>query len=284
MGSRGTPLTIVFGMHLPEIKYLGFSKSIIMVRCIVIDDEQFSVDALSKYIALITRLEIAGIYLDAREALEQISRGPAVDVIFMDVDMPDISGMELAALLRHKARKLIFTTAHSKYAYGAFEADADAFLLKPFSFSRFAQTIDRFFPQEQATTYPLTGPDYFLVKNKEEDLRIVNVSYSEVIAFESMQNYVKIHLLNGKSIVAYLTLQDVLTLISSRPEFVQFHRAFVISASHIHYIEGQRVFMQGSIQFSVGDTYRETFNKFVAERLLRTARTKRPGSPSMPGA
>jgi len=171
-----------------------------MLSCVIIDDEQFSIDAIKRYIDMLPNLNIAGIYTDPQTALEDFSTKSYVDVLFMDIDMPLISGLELAKVLRPQTRKLIFTTSHSKYAFDAFEVDGDAFLLKPFSFLKFSTVVNRLFQNEQLDKVKSMGTnsDYFLVKNKEEDLRILKIKFNEVIAFESFNNYVKIYLTTEK--------------------------------------------------------------------------------------
>lgn len=249
-----------------------------MLNCVIVDDEQFSVEAIKKYIDMLPRLNIAGIYTDAQIALERISAEGNIDLLFLDIDMPFISGLELAKALRSKTRKLIFTTAHSKYALDAFEAEGDAYLLKPFTFGKFSTTVNRLFPHEATVELSEVNPvmneedKYFLVKNKEEDLRIIKVMYKDVIAFESSHNYIKIHLVDGKILTAYLTIKDVLDLLGTRDGFKQFHRAFVISTDCIDYIEGHTIKMSNNLTFSVGNNYRETFTSYLSNKLLKTSR------------
>jgi len=240
-----------------------------MLNCIIIDDEQFSVDALLKYIHLLPMLNISAIYTDPLLALSSASCAEDIDLVFMDVDMPALSGIELAAVWRTKTEKLIFTTAHSKYAFEAFEVAADAFLLKPFSFAKFSITINRLFPQKYDSG---TGKEYFLVKSKDDDLAIIKVKFDEVIAFESAQNHIKIYQSGDRVLTAYLTLKDVLQLTRSRPEFLQLHRAFIISTEHIGQIKGTTVLMNNQLSFHVGDIFREQFTAYVDEKLLVRAR------------
>ncbi|MFA6084206.1 LytR/AlgR family response regulator transcription factor [Mucilaginibacter sp.] len=245
-----------------------------MLNCIIVDDEQFSVDAITKYIDMLPRMNIVGVYTDPQLALEKVSSESDVDLLFMDIDMPRINGLELAKALRSKTQKLIFTTSHSKYAFDAYQVEGDAYLLKPFSFGKFSTTINRLFPNttEAKASVSSHEDEYFLVKNKEEDLRIVKVKYKEVIAFESSHNYVKIHLVNNKPVIAYLTIKDILELLGSRDIFKQFHRAFIISTDCISYIEGNTIRMNNNLAFSVGESYRDNFSAYLAGKLLKTSR------------
>lgn len=247
-----------------------------MLNCIIIDDEQFSVDAILKYIELLPKLYVAAIYNNPLKALEDVTQESNIDLIFMDIDMPFLSGIELAKALRPKTQKLIFTTSHSKYAFDAYEVEGDAYLLKPFSFGKFSLAINRLFPNETVARMPEISheDDYFLVKNKEEDLRIVKVGYKEVIAFESSHNYLKIHLANNKILTVYLTIKDILELLGPRDEFKQFHRAFVISTDCINYIEGNTIKMNNNLSFTVGESYRENFTSYLSGKLLKTSRNR----------
>lgn len=243
-----------------------------MLNCVIIDDEKFSVDAIEKYIELLPKLSIVATYTDSQLALERITADDEVDMLFMDIDMPMLSGIDLAKAVRAKTKKLIFTTAHSKYAIDAFEVEADAFLLKPFTFSKFAITINRLFPSDSLSSVSANSGDYFLVKNKEENLRILKVRFNEIVAFESLHNYVKIYLNNNKVIVAYLTIKDVLEILHGMEGFKQFHRAFIIATEHINFIEGTTIKMTNNITFTVGDFYRSSFTAYLSNKLLKTYR------------
>ena len=246
-----------------------------MLKCIIVDDEQFSIDAILKYINLIPDLDVIGIYTDPVNALKTISAAEDIDLLFMDIDMPWLSGLDLAKALRSKTQKLIFTTAHSKYAFDAFEVEGDAFLLKPFTFGKFSTTINRLFPEKNGnSTSTQMENDYFLVKSKEDDLAIVKIKYNDVIAFESLQNYVKIHLANNRTLIAYLTLKDVLQLLKFRPEFKQFHRAFIISTDRISQIKGNTIQLSNNLAFSVGDIYKDQFTNYLEDKLLLTSRKR----------
>jgi DNA-binding LytR/AlgR family response regulator len=137
-----------------------------MYRCIIIDDEQHAIEGLKKYIDSVPELTLIQSYTDPLLALKAITEGDAVDLILLDVDMPKITGIELSKVIRNKTNKLIFTTAHTKYAYDAFEADADAYLLKPYTLGKFVITINKLFPAKQQTDTSLEKEDFFFVKSK----------------------------------------------------------------------------------------------------------------------
>jgi DNA-binding LytR/AlgR family response regulator len=256
-----------------------------MIKTIIIDDEQFSIDALLSYIKLIPHLEVVSIFLDPIEALSVIKNSDAADIIFMDIDMPNLSGIDLAKALRSKTDKLVFTTSHSQYAFDAYEVDGDAFLLKPITFAKFSLTVNRLLQslENQENKANNGSNEYFLVKNKDENLRILNVSFNDVVAFESSNNYVKIYTRDDKVITAYLTIADVLGIVSVRSEFKQFHRAFIVSTRYINYIDGSLVRLSNNVQFNVGDKYRSIFHEYLDARLLKTNRKVKSSSGNSEG-
>lgn len=132
-----------------------------MIKCIAIDDQQNSISGLEKYIADAPNMELLASYTDPMAALNELKKIDQVDVIFMDIQMPHISGIELSKAIRSKTRKLIFTTSHEEYAFEAFEAEADAYLLKPYGYAKFALTVNRMFEDE---TEDIAHESYFLSK------------------------------------------------------------------------------------------------------------------------
>lgn len=240
-----------------------------MINCIIIDDEQFAVDVLLKYIKLMPKLDVVAIYLKPEIALEFVNAYDHIDIVFMDIDMPNLSGIEMAKMIKSKTDKLIFTTSHSSYAFDAYEVEGDAFLLKPFSFAKFAATVNRFFPFLNET---FRTNDFFLVKNKDDDLRIAKVRFAEVIAFESINNYVKIHLHSDRFITAYLNLKDISDLIRGQEEFMQVHRAFIISTQHIDSLTNNSVILKNNLNINVGEVFKEKFSQFLTNSLIKTSR------------
>lgn len=241
-----------------------------MIKCIAIDDQTESLQTLERYIADTKDMRLIAQYTDSVEALREISKGDVVDIIFMDVEMPRITGIELANEIRQKTKKLIFTTSHQKYAFDAYQAAGDGYLLKPYSYAAFYMTINRIFGslQDQKDI-----GEYFLVKNKEEDHRALLIKYSDIVAFESFGNYIKIHTLE-KTIIAYLSLKDVKEQLSLKERFVQFHRGYIIAIDKIKYIDGNSIHMQNELCMNVGDLYNENFREFLSANLIISSRKK----------
>lgn len=235
-----------------------------MLRCIIIDDEQFSVDALLKYIKLTERIEVVQIYLDSQDALRNAGKFDNIDILFLDVHMPNLSGIELARVYRKKVKTIIFTTACSFYTLNADEVDA--VLLKPFTYAKFLETIHSLFSAEQIKDNQgfVSEKDYFLVKNKDEDFKVVVIAFRDVIYIESWHNYIKIHLVDKRIITAHLTITDIAHLLNYREDFVQFHRNYILSIHQILHIHGQIITLKNNLDFPVGNEYSEQLSRFLS--------------------
>jgi DNA-binding LytR/AlgR family response regulator len=244
------------------------------LRCIVIDDEMHAMEGIRSYISSLPNLELVASYMDSLLALKEIVSGIKVDIIFMDVDMPRISGMELARAIRHKTDKLIFTTAHSKYAFEAFEVNASAYLLKPYTLALFAATITRFYPD--TAIIPEVNihqeQDYFFVRNKNEGNSLVKIRYTDLVAVESLQNYIRIYT-KEESVVTYISISEIKVILKDYPDFMQVHRSFIISRNHIEKIEGNTLKMSNGLVINIGNSYKEDVHAYISRKTIKTSRT-----------
>lgn len=236
-------------------------------KCLIIDDEQHAIDGLTRYIAATPQLSIADTYTDPIVALNEILAKDQVDLIFIDVDMPKINGTELSKEIRNKTDKLIFTTAHTKYAFDAFEVQADAFLLKPYSLGKFIITINKLLSKMQSETKQLAD-DFFFVKSKDEGLMMIKVNYADVVAVESKQNYVMIHT-HDRQILTYMSLTEIKKILEEVPGFVQLHRSYIVKLDEIEKIDGNQIKLSTGIPITVGENFRKDFNAYVNDKLLK---------------
>ncbi len=241
-------------------------------KCIIIDDETHSIEGLKKYIEQIPSLVLIKCYTDPLEALMELSGAEPVDLILMDISMPNITGIELSQQIREKTNKLVFTTAYTDYGYQAFEVSADAYLLKPYSMLKFASTIARLLPAKTGDVVNTTPTDdYFFAKNKDENHKLVKVRYKDVIAIESQQNYVMIHTV-GQKILTYMSLTEIAQILGHFPNFVKYHRSFILNKDHIDSIIGNTVRMINGVQITVGENFRKDFTTFMDKKLLKAGR------------
>lgn len=247
-----------------------------MLRCIIIDDEPHAILGLQNYIEAIPELKLLASYTDPVIALKEIHKVATVDIIFMDIDMPKISGIELAKEIRSITGKLVFTTAHTKYAYEAFEANADAYLLKPYTMGKFVITINKLFPMQQIAKgldneHLTLQKNYFFVKSKEDDLKILKINFDDVVVVESKLNYVMIYT-PTKKILTYMSLVEIAKILVQRSNFKQLHRSFLINTNHIETIDGNLVKMINGTRITVGEHYRKEFNAFINDSLIKAGK------------
>ncbi|KQM69608.1 two-component system response regulator [Pedobacter sp. Leaf216] len=244
------------------------------LKCIVIDDDIHAVNGIKSYINNLSNIQLIKSYTDPILALNEITAGNAVDIVFMDVDMPMISGIELSKAIRHKTDKLIFTTSHSKYAYEAFEMYASAYLLKPYTFARLAETINRLFPHNPGTQSVSIKPedDYFFVRNKSEKNNLIKVRYTDIVAIESLQNYVRIFTLN-ETIVSYIALSEIKIILKDYHNFAQAHRSFIVAKNYIEKVEGNSLKMINNLTINIGNSYRESIQEYIKEKTIKTNRS-----------
>ncbi|KRT14631.1 two-component system response regulator [Pedobacter ginsenosidimutans] len=239
------------------------------LRCIIIDDDTNSINGLKSYINAMPQLELVKIFTNPLEALVEVPTLKTIDIMFMDVDMPMINGIELAKSISQYAQKLIFTTSHGVYALDAFEVHAHDFLLKPYSIARFADAVNRLFPKTQVIQeHNIERNDgYFFVRSKKERNNLIRIRYDDIIYIESLQNYVRIQTLN-EQVVTYISLTEMRNILEGYPDFIQIHRSFLISQKYIAKIEGNSIYMTDGSLLTIGKFYREQVMEYIRDRTL----------------
>lgn len=246
-----------------------------MYSCVVIDDETHAIEGIKKYISNVSELNLIATYTDPLVALKEIGGLEKIDVIFLDVDMPKITGIELAKEIRSLTHKLVFTTAHTKYAYDAFKADADDYLLKPYSLGQFLICINKLFPKTdlpKVEEKPKAKDDFFFVKSREESPKLVKINYSDILMVESKRNYVLIYT-KHKQVLTYMSLTEIVSILHQHSDFIQLQRGFVVKKEAIESVDGHSVKIINGIELIVGENYRKDFGVFITEKWLRTGKT-----------
>lgn len=244
-------------------------------KCIIVDDESYAIEGLERYIATIPSLEVVKTYSDPLIALREIPKLPSVDLIFLDVDMPMINGLELAKEIRNNTDKLIFTTGHTKYAFEAFEIQADAYLLKPYSLGKFVITINKLFPEQEVNENGIFAlkehevSDYFFVKTKIETTKMVKIRFNDVVFVESKVHNLEISTLNGKYTTTYMSLADISKTLFMHSQFIQPHRSYIVNKDHIESIAGGSIRMINKEEITIGEFYRKNFNEFIQIKVIK---------------
>lgn len=223
-----------------------------MFTCIAIDDEPLALEVLKKYIAKIYFLELKGVFTDPYEAKKMLETTP-VDILFLDIQMPDINGIELSKIINKKNSAVIFTTAFSEYAVEGFNVDAIDYLLKPISYDRFLKAVykakeyvDYLNSQEMADGYIFIKADYQMIK----------INLKDILYVEGLDDYIKIYL-PGRSVLTLMTLKTISQKLPPR-EFLRVHRSYIIPVSKIENISKTKIRI-GETDIPIGVSYSEAF-------------------------
>jgi DNA-binding LytR/AlgR family response regulator len=209
------------------------------LTCIIIDDEPLARKGLREYIGDVEFLHLAGEYDNPLRATD-VLMGGKIDLIFLDIQMPKITGMEFLKSLANPPL-VIFTTAYPQYAVDGFELNAVDYILKPFSFERFWKAVVKartvFESGKTSSLQPIIVEDeHFFIKT---DNKLVKINYSDILYVEALQNYIAVHTLN-KKYITYLTFKSVEENLPQNI-FLKVHKSYLVSLSKIESIEGNEI-------------------------------------------
>ncbi|GAB2771106.1 DNA-binding LytR/AlgR family response regulator [Hymenobacter luteus] len=236
------------------------------MTCAILDDEPLALDLLADYCAQVPGLELKGQFDDALAGLAFLQDNP-VDVVFLDIHMPRLTGLQLAQLLPQPGPRIVFTTAYDQYAVRSYELNAADYLLKPIAFERFVQAVQKVRQQlsaapaapsvAQAAEAPPTAPDAMFVKNEH---RLQRVAFDDILYIEGMKEYLMIYTTTGK----VLTLQSFRRVEEVLPpeRFARIHKSYLVALSRIEHVERGKVQVAGRL-LPIGDTYRDSFNALI---------------------
>ncbi len=230
------------------------------MKCIIVEDEIPAQNILERYIQQIDGLTLSAKCYNAIQALN-ILQQMKIDLMFLDVQMPEINGLQMLQQLRHPP-KVILTTAFDEYALAAYELDVIDYLLKPISFERFARAVlkaSRIVDEQNATGSgkATTSPTYVFLK---ADRKLHKVFLSDIVYIEGLSNYLKIHTTNGLLVVRE-TMSDMETLLPS-DQFVRVHKSYIVSINHVQYVEGNSISTAKGI-LPVGEHWRPHLYEFI---------------------
>lgn len=220
-----------------------------MIKCIVVDDEPLARSLIEGHIKEVPFLELVGSFKNAVLASEFLSKN-AVDLIFLDIQMPMLSGMEFLRSLGNPPQ-VIFTTAYREYALESYELQVADYLLKPITFARFFKAVSKLKVKEAQDSSTNDGPDHLFVKINKKHLKVV---LDEILYAESMKDYLKIHLKDDVLVIK----QPISSFIKSLPKekFLQVHRSYVVALDKITAFTQQDVEI-GEIEIPIGGLFKE---------------------------
>ncbi len=221
-----------------------------MIRAIAVDDEPKALQVIREYSSKISKLDLVDIFTDPVKALNFLNEN-TIDLIFLDISMPDISGLEFSKAVQDKSVQIIFTTAYSEYAIKSYELDALDYLLKPIEFARFHKAVIKAIGNSERSA------KFFFVNTGREQTKIC---YDDILFIGAEGNYVTYHLDNAKVMVRSTIKEAILCLPSS--DFFQVQRSFVVAMRHIVKIQDNHVYI-GESKISIGPSYKDSFMSVV---------------------
>jgi two-component system LytT family response regulator len=235
-----------------------------MINCIIVDDEQHAIDILRHYIEQTPQLRLAGATTNPMEGLQLVATQP-IDLVFLDIQMPELSGMDFIKAINGRA-KVILTTAYSEFALEGYELDVVDYLLKPIRLPRFLQAVQKLAKENIHEPVAAQEEEFIFVKTELKG-KLVKINLCDIDYIEGMKNFVAIHCGTNK-ILIYTTLRDLEQRLSSK-QFMRVHRSFIIPVGRITGIEGNMVRLKNvKAEVLIGEMYKENLMKMVKGKTI----------------
>jgi DNA-binding LytR/AlgR family response regulator len=217
------------------------------IKCVIVDDDELARDLLKTYVDKIAFLELQGSFEDPLNAVSFLQSKP-IDIVFLDIQMPEINGTDFAELIKGPKPKVIFTTAYSEYALEGFELNALDYLLKPITFKRFLSAVEKY-PKTEASEKEQV--DHIVIKSGYDYHRVL---LNEVLYIESFGEYVHYHLENGNKITAN---QSMTKLLGELPNtFLRVHRSYIVNGQKVSGLKGRELLIKNQ-NIPISETYYE---------------------------
>jgi DNA-binding LytR/AlgR family response regulator len=239
------------------------------LQCIAIDDEPLALKLVCQFIEQTPFLMLAGKYKNAITALQDAKVLEQVDLVFMDIHMPDLDGIELARMIRAiqgaQAPKLVFTTAYNQYAIEGYKLEALDYLLKPFNYDDFLRVAlkAKSYSEKAVNTIPsATDQDAIFFK---VEYRWIKVMFADILYIEGVKDYVKVHMVNNKSIITLNSLKNLEVKLPTT-QFMRLNRSTIVSIPRITAVTKTSVQIN-ELVIPVGENYRDSFGAFIKDRI-----------------
>ncbi|HAD14806.1 MAG TPA: DNA-binding response regulator [Saprospirales bacterium] len=234
-----------------------------MINCIIIDDEQHAIDILMYYVKQTPQLHLAGSFLNPVEALQVVNE-QKIDLVFLDILMPELSGIDFIKTIRHKSR-VILTTAYAEYALEGYDLDVIDYLLKPIRLPRFLAAVQKAVEQiERVREY--NEKDFIFVKTELKG-KLLKIELSEIDFIEGMRNYVAIHT-GGKKTLVNTSMKNMEDQLSDK-HFLRVHKSFIVPLSRITGVEGNCLRLKDVPQpIGIGENYREAVLGLIKGKVI----------------
>jgi len=236
------------------------------IRCMAIDDEPLALEQMANYIRRTAFLELVSLCHSGYDALEILSE-KRVDLLFADINMPDLNGLDFVKSLQIKPL-VIFTTAFSEYAIEGFRVEALDYLLKPVAYNDFLKASNRALNQlESVNNLTVKREESKLQLFVKTDYKVVRICLDDIIFIEGMREYARIHLSTGKSIMPLVRLHSLEEQLPAE-KFMRVHRSYIVNLEKIVSVENSRIIFDSKKIVPVSGQYKEFFNRFLSMHSL----------------
>ncbi|NGF74722.1 response regulator transcription factor [Fluviicola sp. SGL-29] len=226
-----------------------------LIHCVIIDDEPLAVQLVEDYAKKITSLKVLYAGSNVYEAIQIVNTHP-VDLIFLDIQMPELTGIEVMQLF-NREHNFIITSAYPQYALDAFQFHVVDFILKPITFNRFYQSVEKF-TRWQETFRVSSQPDHLFVR---ADRKHYKIAFEDILYIEGLRDYIRIHTKNEK-IMVLDNMKDILGKLPS-DQFIRIHRSYIIPTDKIKLIEGNQIQLHNQEFVPIGETYRKVVSEWL---------------------
>lgn len=235
------------------------------MTCAIIDDEPLAAELLTSYVKNVPFLELTGTYNSAIEAMKLLRTSP-VDLLFLDIQMPELSGLEFATILSPRTM-VVFTTAFDRYAVDSYKVNAVDYLLKPISYEAFLAATNKAMQLSDirnATQRCRSDERFFYVKS---EYKLVRIALDDILYVEGLKDYVKIRLEGTQKSVNCLMNMKTLESYLPQPQFMRVHRSYIVNMHKAETIDRFRLVL-GDTYIPISDSYKDTVGRFLNEHTL----------------
>jgi two-component system LytT family response regulator len=237
-----------------------------MIKCLAIDDEPLALRQIVEYIKKTPFLELAGQCESAMKAVDFLQKN-RVDLMFVDINMPDLNGMDFVKSLENPP-VIIFVTAYSEYALEGFRVDAIDYLLKPISYSDFLKSANKakvwFEKHLQKADEVKSNKDFLFIKS---EYKILRINFDDIKYIEGMNEYIKIHLTTSKPVMTLLSMKTIEEQLPIE-KFMRVHRSYIVNLGKISVIERSRIIFDGNVYIPVSEQYKSNFQTYIEKNFL----------------
>jgi len=238
-----------------------------MIKCIAIDDEPLAVKKIAGYIRKIPFLELVAECRNASEAMSIMSQND-IQLLFIDINMPDINGMDFVKSLANKPY-VVFTTAYSEYAVEGFQVEAVDYLLKPISFGNLLKAANKVKNLIELSTNTQkeslrTTPNHLFVKS---EYKLIRIELDNIKYIESQHEYIKIFLINSNPVMTQISMKNIEEQLPS-DRFMRVHRSFIVNLARVSVIERNRIVFDDKIYIPVSEQYKEKFQEYIDKNFV----------------